>query len=93
MERFWPRDYETTSLQGLMKAMGLPGSIFYQAFGGTKRQFLRGQKEGEITADPDPEKVAGYLIRCLVGPKTVVKGGVDEQSVRDIVAVTLRALR
>lgn len=53
----------------------------------------RGQAEGEIAADLDPAMAASYLISSLGGLKTVVKGGADEQRVRDIVAVTLRALR
>ena len=53
----------------------------------------RGQTEGEIAADLDPDMAASYLISGLGGLKTVVKGGADEQCIRDIVAVTLRALR
>lgn len=53
----------------------------------------RGQSEGDIAPDLDPDKAASYLISSLGGLKTVVKGGADERRIRDIVAVTLRALR
>ncbi|WP_173199349.1 TetR/AcrR family transcriptional regulator [Geobacter sp. SVR] len=52
----------------------------------------RGQSEQDIAADLDPDKAANYLLSSLGGLKTVVKGGADEQQVRDIVAVILRAL-
>lgn len=52
----------------------------------------RGQAEGNITTDLEAGAVASYLISCLGGIKTVVKGGADEQRVREIVDVTLRAL-
>lgn len=54
---------------------------------------LRGQQEGEITADEDAGALAGYLISSLGGIKTVVKGGADEQRVKEIVQIILRALR
>ncbi|MDU0460719.1 MAG: TetR/AcrR family transcriptional regulator [Geobacteraceae bacterium] len=53
----------------------------------------RGQAEGEISVDLVPEQAASYLISCIGGLKTAVKGGADEQRVRDIVALTMRALR
>lgn len=177
MQVFWSQGYEATTLQDLLKAMGLSKSSFYQTFGGKKELFLRcisryrekvskaladllessdsgrsfiermllnsaaearrtndmrrgcllmntatecaqkdsdiaelvslgfeglrvilcqavrrGQTEGEITQDLEAEALASYLISSLGGIKTVVKGGADEQRVRDIVAVTLRAL-
>jgi TetR/AcrR family transcriptional repressor of nem operon len=52
----------------------------------------RGQAEGEIAADLHPDRLADYLVCSLGGIKTVVKGGADEQQVRDIVALILRAL-
>ena len=53
----------------------------------------RGQAEGEIADDLVPEQAASYLISSLGGLKTAVKGGADEQRIRHIVAMTLRALR
>ncbi|MBJ6724454.1 TetR/AcrR family transcriptional regulator [Geomesophilobacter sediminis] len=52
-----------------------------------------GQAAGEIAASLDPGQAGSYLISTLGGLKTVVKGGADEQQVREIVAVALRALR
>lgn len=177
MQVFWSKGYEATTLQELLKAMGLSKSSFYQSFGGKKELFLRcisryrekvsqaladllessdsgrsfiermllnsaaearrtndarrgcllmntaaecaqkdsdiaervalgfeglrvilcravrqGQAEGEITQELEAEALASYLISSLGGIKTVVKGGADEERVRDIVAVILRAL-
>lgn len=52
----------------------------------------RGQQEGGVTTHVDAELLANYLISCLGGLKTVVKGGANEQNVKDIVSVILRAL-
>ena len=52
----------------------------------------RGQHEGDISGEVDAEALASYLISSLGGLKTVVKGGADEQRVKDIVGVILRAL-
>lgn len=41
MHVFWSKGYETTSLQDLLKAMGLSKSSFYQAFGGKQPLFER----------------------------------------------------
>jgi TetR/AcrR family transcriptional repressor of nem operon len=177
MQVFWSQGYEATTLQDLLKAMGLSKSSFYQTFGGKKELFLRcisryrekisqgladllessdsgrsfiermllnsaaearranetrrgcllmntaaecaqkdsdiaervasgfeglrvilcravrqGQAEGEITQELEAEALASYLISSLGGIKTVVKGGADEERVRDIVTITLRAL-
>ncbi|HEY6839294.1 MAG TPA: TetR/AcrR family transcriptional regulator [Geobacteraceae bacterium] len=54
---------------------------------------LRGQQEGEITADVEADALASYLVSSLGGIKTVVKGGADEKKVKAIVEVILRALR
>lgn len=53
----------------------------------------RGQAQGEIAADLHPDLLSNYLLCSLGGIKTIVKGGAEEQQVRDIVALTLRALR
>jgi TetR/AcrR family transcriptional repressor of nem operon len=41
MHVFWLHGYEATSLQDLLKAMGLSKSSLYQGFGGKKALFLR----------------------------------------------------
>jgi TetR/AcrR family transcriptional regulator, transcriptional repressor for nem operon len=41
MQVFWVQGYEATSLQDLLKAMGLSKSSLYQGFGGKKELFLR----------------------------------------------------
>lgn len=41
MHVFWLHGYEATSLQDLLKAMGLSKSSLYQGFGGKKELFLR----------------------------------------------------
>lgn len=53
----------------------------------------RGQAENQIASELDPDMAAGFLFSSLGGLKTVVKGGADERSIRDIVSVTLRALQ
>lgn len=53
---------------------------------------LRGQQEGNISSDQDAEVLASYLVSSLGGIKTVVKGGADEQRVKEIVGVILKAL-
>lgn len=52
----------------------------------------RGQREGDIAADEDPDVLTSYLISGLGGIKTVVKGGANEEEVRGIVRVILRGL-
>jgi TetR/AcrR family transcriptional repressor of nem operon len=52
----------------------------------------RGQQEGSITTTLEADLLAGYLMCCMGGLKTVVKGGADEQKVKDIVGVIMRAL-
>jgi TetR/AcrR family transcriptional repressor of nem operon len=41
MQVFWLHGYEATSLQELLRAMGLSKSSLYQGFGGKKELFLR----------------------------------------------------
>lgn len=41
MQLFWSQGYEATSLQDLLKGMGLSKSSFYQGFGGKKKLFVR----------------------------------------------------
>jgi TetR/AcrR family transcriptional repressor of nem operon len=53
---------------------------------------LRGQQDGSITSGQDAGILANYLACSLGGIKTVVKGGGDEKSVKEIVGVILKAL-
>lgn len=54
---------------------------------------MRSQEEGGINASLDVDGLAGYLMSTIAGLKTVVKGGADEHQVREIVEISLRALR
>jgi TetR/AcrR family transcriptional repressor of nem operon len=54
---------------------------------------LSGQREGDISPDHNPDILADYLLSSLGGIKTMVKGGMSEKQVKEIVAITLRALR
>ncbi|WP_162605080.1 TetR/AcrR family transcriptional regulator [Geomonas oryzae] len=177
MHVFWLHGYEATSLQELLKAMGLSKSSLYQGFGGKKdlflqcirlyceqrgdrwrallrsagsgytfietllvtagseaetnevrrgcllmntatelahkdpeigarvgrafdglRSLLRGavvaaQEDGDIPAEKDPDVLAAYLLTCLGGIKTVVKGGMGAAETREVVRVMMAALR
>jgi TetR/AcrR family transcriptional repressor of nem operon len=53
---------------------------------------LRGQEAGDIAKDRDPDVLANYLLSSLGGIKTVVKGGMAEREVKEVVAVILKAL-
>jgi len=53
---------------------------------------LRGQQEGEISPGLDAGVLSDYLICSIGGITTVVKGGADEQRVREIVGVIMKAL-
>jgi TetR/AcrR family transcriptional repressor of nem operon len=53
---------------------------------------LRGQLNGDILSDQDAGILANYLVCSLGGIKTVVKGGADEQKVKEIVGVILKTL-
>lgn len=52
----------------------------------------RGQLEGDITSKLDPEQLASFFVCSIGGIKTVVKGGADEQKVKEIVWITLKML-
>ena len=53
---------------------------------------MRGQLEGEISPAQDAGVLSDYLICSIGGITTVVKGGADEQRVREIVGVIMKAL-
>lgn len=53
----------------------------------------QGRKEDSITAEQDSSVLAEYLITAIAGLKTIVKGGADQDQVRGVVDITLRALR
>lgn len=53
----------------------------------------RGQDEGEISANHSAEALSSYLMSSVAGLKTMVKGGADECQAREIVEISLRALR
>jgi len=177
MQVFWLHGYEATSLQDLLKAMGLSKSSLYQGFGGKKELFLQciqlycrqrgdrwrsllqgagsgynfietllisagsdgkmsevrrgcllmntatelshkdpevgarvgvafdglrallkgavasAQKDGDIAADKDPDVLASYLLTCLGGIKTMVKGGMGPAEARSVVQVMMAALK
>lgn len=176
MLTFWSQGYEATSLQDLLKTMGLSKSSLYQAFGGKQqlfercihryresiaadmlerldkaasgRQFIaamlysvadearfpekrrgclvmntanefaqrnptvarwvaksidrfrnifltavkRGQREGDISANKNPDALAGYIVSSMSGLRTMVKAGVDEKTVKATVRVIMTAL-
>jgi len=52
----------------------------------------RAQQEGEILVDKKPAVLANYLVTSLTGLKTMVKGGADAKTIKDIVGVVLAAL-
>jgi len=177
MHLFWSQGYEATSMQDLLKAMGLSKSSLYQGFGDKKALFMRcieryrshmsevlagllhkavsgrafierlllnaaaearqpdhlrrgcllmntatefaqkdpqvaehvtagleglwtvlraaivrGQQEGGISPEQNPDLLASYFVCSIGGIKTVVKGGMPEQRVKEIVGIALKAL-
>jgi len=71
-------EHVTTGFKGLRKAL--------------KVAVQRGQQDGSITTKQDAGILADYLSCSLGGIKTVVKGGADEKTVKEIVGVILKAL-
>jgi len=53
----------------------------------------RGQREGDISGDMDAKVLANYLMTNMGGLFTIVKGGADEKTVKDIVHVILKTLQ
>ncbi len=53
----------------------------------------RGQKEGSIPPNKNPEILSNYLVNSMVGLKTMVKGGADSKTIKDIIQVTMTALK
>jgi TetR/AcrR family transcriptional repressor of nem operon len=53
----------------------------------------RGQREGDISASVDANVLASYLISNMGGLFTIVKGGADEKTVKEVVRVILGSLK
>ncbi len=53
----------------------------------------RGQKEGNIPMNKPPEILSNYLVNSMVGLKTMVKGGADAKTIKDIIQITMTALK
>ena len=77
MQVFWLHGYEATSLQDLLRAMGLSKSSFYQAFGSKKELFLR-----------CVNRYCDKLAELLRGQLAAAAGGLDfiEQRLLDAAA-------
>ncbi|MDD5287426.1 MAG: TetR/AcrR family transcriptional regulator [Desulfuromonadaceae bacterium] len=71
-------EHVTIGFKGLRKAL--------------KVAVQRGQQDGSIRSNQDAGILANYLSCTLGGIKTVVKGGADEKTVKEIVGVILKAL-
>ncbi len=54
---------------------------------------LRGQASGEFSGDRSAEDMATYMLSSMAGLRTMVKGGIDEASVRRTVDLILTALK
>jgi len=52
----------------------------------------RGQEEGDISRCRDPNVLAHYLLCSMSGLNTMLKGGDDEKTLKDIVSVVLNSL-
>ena len=53
----------------------------------------RGQQEGNIPVNKTPETLSNYLVSSMVGLKTMVKGGAEAKTIKDICEVTITALK
>lgn len=53
----------------------------------------RGQKERNIPMNKAPEPLSNYLVSSMVGLKTMVKGGADAKTIKDICEITMTALK
>ena len=53
----------------------------------------RGQKEGSIPMNKTPGILSNYLVNSMVGLKTMVKGGADAKTIKDIIQITMTALK
>ncbi len=52
----------------------------------------RGQEVGTLPPAPDPQAMARYLTNALQGLRVMTAAGTDEETLRDIVNVTMRAV-
>jgi len=50
-----------------------------------KRAVEKGQNDGSINEDIDPECLAAYLVTSLSGLRTMVKAGIDQKTLRGMV--------
>ena len=64
---------------------------------GIKSVFLialkRAQREGAVSPSSNIEQLASFLVSSTSGIKSMVKGGAPEKMAKDIVKVTLQAIR
>lgn len=52
----------------------------------------RGQREGKIASDKDPEALARYLVTGMSGLKTMAKAGIEGEEIKRIIQIVLQAL-
>lgn len=64
---------------------------------GIKSVFLialkRAQREGAVSTSSNVEQLASFLVSSTSGIKSMVKGGASEKMAKDIVKVTMQAIR
>ncbi len=53
----------------------------------------RGQKEGSIPMNKTAGILSNYLVNSMIGLKTMVKGGADAKTIKDIIQITMTALK
>lgn len=74
-------------------ALALPVAHGLQRFAQVFREaVVRGQAEGEITAEADPSALANYLLGTMNGLRTMIKAGTDQPAAKGMVPLILKAL-
>ena len=53
----------------------------------------KGQESGEVSPDSDARAIARFLFNSISGLRVAAKSGVDKKVYKDIVSVTLKAVR